>query len=79
MPERPTCRCGHDRYHHWSRPDIKNGVGAWLLLFNGASATPKEITFRCGKCGEVFETTRDPAVLAAFRRYPNMPPDADLP
>lgn len=69
---RPTCACGHDRYHHFARPDMRYGVGGWLNFFNGISAQPKAIVFRCGKCGEAFETTRDPAVLHAFRRYPNM-------
>jgi hypothetical protein len=70
--KRPTCSCGHDRYHHFARPDMRYGVGGWLNFFNGISAKPREIVFRCGKCGEAFETTRDPAVLHAFRRYPNM-------
>ena len=51
---------------------MRYGIGGWLNFFNGISAQPKEITFRCGRCGEAFETTRDPAVLHAFRRYPNM-------
>jgi len=71
-PSRPTCSCGHDRYHHFARPDMRYGVGGWLNFFNGISAQPKEIIFRCGKCGEAFETTRDEKVLRAFRRYPNM-------
>lgn len=69
---RPACRCGHDRYHHDTRPDLRYGVGGWLNFFSGISAQPKAITFRCAKCGEAFETSRDPAVLRAFRRYPNM-------
>lgn len=47
---------------------MKYGVGAWLMLFNGASARPRRITFRCGHCREVIETTSDPAVLEAHRR-----------
>ncbi len=74
-PARPTCRCGHDRYHHHARADLKHGVWAWLAFFNGISATPKEITFRCSRCGETFETTREPAVLRAFRRYPDISVD----
>jgi len=71
-PPRPTCRCGHDRYHHHVRPDLRYGAGGWINFFSGISAKPKEIVFRCHRCGEAFETTRDPAVLHAFRRYPNM-------
>jgi hypothetical protein len=74
-PARPTCACGHDRYHHAVRPDFKHGIWAWLAFFNGISATPKEIAFRCSRCGETFETTRDPHVLRAFRRYPDVSVD----
>ncbi len=74
-PPRPTCRCGHDRYHHATRPDFTHGALAWLAFFTGVSATPKAIRFRCSACGETFETTRDPAVLRAFRRYPDISTD----
>ncbi|OZC04417.1 hypothetical protein BSZ36_16375 [Rubricoccus marinus] len=70
MADRPTCSCGHDRYHHWARASLSYGGGGWLALLNGASGTPRQIVFRCGKCGETFETTRDSAVLKEFRRYP---------
>lgn len=66
----PTCRCGHDRYHHTVRADLRYNAGGWLALFNGMSGTPREITFRCAVCGETFETTRDPVVLKQYRRYP---------
>ena len=67
---RPICSCGHDRYHHWSRADLKFSSGGWFAILNGASGTPKEITFKCGRCNETFETTRDATVLEEFRRYP---------
>lgn len=69
-PDLPTCRCGHDRYHHTVRPDLRYGTGGWLALLNGMSGTPREITFACGACGETFETTTDPVVLKQYRRYP---------
>ncbi|HIG75821.1 MAG TPA: hypothetical protein EYQ24_14930 [Bacteroidetes bacterium] len=70
MADRPVCSCGHDRYHHWTRAELKFGGGGWFAILNGASGTPKQITFKCGRCGESFETTRDPVVLGEFRRYP---------
>jgi hypothetical protein len=69
-PRRPTCRCGHDRYHHAIRPDLRYGALAWLRLFSGISGQPREITFRCAACGEAFETTREARILSEFRRYP---------
>ena len=70
MAPRPTCSCGHDRYHHAVRADLSFGAGGWFAILNGASGTPREIAFRCGACRETFETTRDPDVLREFRRYP---------
>ena len=65
-----VCSCGHDRYHHWTRADLTFNSLGWLAIHNGASGTPKRITFKCGKCNETFEITRDPIVLKEFRRYP---------
>ena len=68
---RPTCRAhGIDRYHHAARAELSFGPGGWFAILNGASGTPREIAFTCSACGETFETTRDPAVLREFRRYP---------
>jgi hypothetical protein len=64
----PTCRCGHDRYHPRVHAQMRYGLTAWTLLFQGSSARPKTITFRCGRCGEVVETTRDRQTLEQFRR-----------
>ena len=67
----PACRAhGVDRYHHAARADLSFGPGGWFAILNGASGTPREIAFTCSGCGETFETTRDPAVLREFRRYP---------
>ena len=70
MPARPVCSCGHDRYHHAVRADLKFNVGGWFAILNGASGTPREITFKCAACKETFEITKDPGVLKEFRRYP---------
>ena len=64
--ELPTCRCGHDRTHHFARAKTRNGFWGWILLFNGASATPKEIEFTCGRCGELIERSTDPEVNRAY-------------
>jgi hypothetical protein len=61
------CSCGHDRHH----PDVDAipsfGVWAWIMLLNGASGTPKKITYKCRRCGQVLGVTRDPRVLKTFR------------
>ncbi|HET6566547.1 MAG TPA: hypothetical protein VFG50_01195 [Rhodothermales bacterium] len=61
------CRCGHDRGHPLVQADPTFGFWSWFMLFNGASGTPKKLTYRCTRCGEVFGTTRDPKVLRAHR------------
>ena len=48
-------------------PERSYGLGAWITLFAGASATPKKVTFRCQRCNQVVEETRDPKVLAKHR------------
>ncbi|HEX8385379.1 MAG TPA: hypothetical protein VF576_04290 [Rubricoccaceae bacterium] len=77
----PACRVhGHDRYHHAVRADLRMGPGGWFAILNGASgATPREIAFSCSLCGETFETTRDPAVLRQFRRFPYVDRSAGAP
>jgi hypothetical protein len=64
---RPTCPCGHDRHHHAVLAIPTFGVWAWIALFMGVSGRPKQVTYRCRRCGTVVETTRDPADLRAFR------------
>lgn len=62
-----TCRCGHDRTHPFVTPERSYGVLAWITLFSGASATPKKVTFRCQRCNQVVEESRDPKILAKHR------------
>jgi len=43
------------------------GFWAWVALLLGISGTPKQITWRCRRCGEVIHATRDPSELQDFR------------
>jgi hypothetical protein len=65
--KRPTCRCGHDRNHPLVIGERTYGFWAWVTLFAGASATPKKVTFRCQRCNQVVEVSRDPKVLQQHR------------
>lgn len=60
----PHCSCGHTRNHHLVSPECKYSGMGWFWVIFGVTTRPKEVTFRCRKCGERFETTRDPVVLA---------------
>jgi hypothetical protein len=48
---------------------MRYGAMAWILLFSGASATPREIVFTCGRCGGEIERTDDPKVLREFLNH----------
>lgn len=63
----PRCSCGHDRRHPYVIADLiyvkGSGLKMWLV---GASATPREVRYRCRKCGETFDSTTD---LTERRRH----------
>lgn len=65
-----TCSCGHTRNHPWVTPKAHYSGWGWFL-FTFADVTPhaKEVTFECGKCGEVIESSRAPEVLAEFEYH----------
>lgn len=63
----PTCRCGYTREDRRVRGTPHYGFWSWVLLLNGATAYPKKITYRCTRCHQVVEETRDPKVLRTLR------------
>ena len=69
---KPTCPCGHDRDARAVQPKLRYGALrralAWLVV--GAEPPPRAIRFECQRCGQAVETTRDPAVLAVYARWP---------
>ena len=70
MPEHtapPTCSCGHEASHYMVSAEASYGFWAWVALLLGISGTPKQVTWRCRRCGEVIHTTRDPNELQDFR------------
>jgi len=69
MPEQTAhiCSCGHDPSHYMVSAEASYGFWAWVALLLGISGTPKQITWRCRRCGEVIHATRDPSELQDFR------------
>ncbi len=70
MPDRtasPTCSCGYHASHYRVSAEASYGFWAWVALLLGISGTPKQITWRCRRCGEVIHNTRDPSELQDFR------------
>lgn len=66
---KPVCSCGHDRDHPRVSPQARYSLWGAAHFISGITGAPKEIVYRCGDCGEVIETTREPDVLTHFR-YP---------
>ena len=66
---RPVCSCGHDRYHPRVTAHARYSMFGAMYFLTGITGPPKEIVYRCGDCGEIIETTREPAELDAHR-YP---------
>lgn len=67
VPSTSVCACGHDRTHPSVTPESRYGPFAMFWLLMGATATPKEVRFRCRRCGQVVETSRQPDVLRQHR------------
>lgn len=44
------------------------GFWAWVALIGGISGTPKRITWRCRRCGEIVRETRSYKERQAFRQ-----------
>lgn len=64
--EIPTCKCGTDRDSKFSVCEREYGSLAILYLVWGGTAAPRKVTFRCVKCGKVFDSSTREAVC---RRY----------
>ncbi len=62
----PTCRCGHTRDHKKVTAETEHGVLGYVRLMIGGTPMPKRVHFRCRDCGQVIETSEDPAVLAQY-------------
>ncbi len=63
MPEKRTCRCGHDRDHTMVSPEPEYGVLGYVRLMMGGTPTPSRVRFRCRSCNQVFDESVDPAEL----------------
>ena len=57
LPDLPTCKCGTDRDSKYSVRDLDYGFLGVLYLLWGGTSVPRKVTFRCVKCGRVFDST----------------------
>lgn len=61
----PACRCGFARGHYMVSAEPEYTFLGWIAMAVGISASPERIRYRCRRCDQVLEETRDPAVLKA--------------
>ena len=66
VTETPRCKCGTDRDSKFCVIERQYGFFGILYLVWGGTAIPIKVTFRCVKCGAVFESTTRESVC---RRY----------
>jgi hypothetical protein len=69
VESRPVCSCGHDRYHPRVTAHARYSMFGAMYFLTGITGPPKEIVYQCGDCGEIIETSREPAELESHR-YP---------
>jgi hypothetical protein len=62
----PTCACGTDRTCREATPEREyTTLGAVYALWGGTSV-PLRVSFRCVRCGVVFDSRQDLATRRAF-------------
>lgn len=66
---RATCSCGHGIDDQRVTAHARYSMWGAMYFLSGITGPPKEIVFRCGDCGEVVATTREPEMLERYR-YP---------
>lgn len=60
----PTCPCGHDRSHFMVSPEPRYSGLDWFWVLFGITTMPREVSFRCRRCGQTFDRTTDPKEMA---------------
>jgi DNA-directed RNA polymerase subunit RPC12/RpoP len=58
----PQCKCGTDRLSKYSVVDREYSFVRTLYLLWGGTSVPTKVSFRCVKCGDMFESSTRPAV-----------------
>jgi hypothetical protein len=66
MSTKPSCRCGTKRTDQHACPELEyTTMGAIYLLWGGTSV-PSRVSFRCVKCGEVFDQVTERRFCRAY-------------
>jgi hypothetical protein len=62
----PTCACGTDRTCREATPERDYSVAGAVYALWGGTSVPSSVSFRCVRCGVVFDTRNDLATRRAF-------------
>lgn len=58
----PQCKCGTNRLSKFSVVNRDYTFFGLLYLLWGGTSVPSKVSFRCVKCGALFESTTSPSV-----------------
>lgn len=62
----PRCQCGTDARSKYAVIDREYSFFGTLYLLWGGTSVPSRVSFRCVKCGEMFESTTSPSVCREY-------------
>jgi hypothetical protein len=62
----PQCRCGTDAQSKYAVIDREYSFFGTLYLLWGGTSVPSRVSFRCVKCGDMFESTTSPSVCREY-------------
>jgi len=64
-----TCRCGHARGSFWISAEPNFPFWRYMMgIFVGlGGGPPRSIRFRCRKCGQVIQESKDPEDIRRYR------------
>jgi hypothetical protein len=62
----PACACGTTRSSRVAIPERDYSTLGAIYLLWGGTARPTRVTFRCARCGEVFDACTKKEELTAY-------------
>ncbi|CAN5627491.1 hypothetical protein BH09MYX1_BH09MYX1_37470 [soil metagenome] len=62
-----ACRCGTTRDGKYAVPETEHSLLGNLYAAWGGTSIPTRVSFRCVKCGKVFDTSTEAKVRYANR------------
>lgn len=64
-----TCKCGNNIESSNVNVSIKYSLMGWFWWTMGTTAIPKQITFKCNQCNEIFEKLTEKSLIKYYIFY----------